>query len=115
MKDPAARPEFALVRQRKPPKKERGLRPSRTETESWDGVDRDLFEALRAMRLKIARERGVPPYVVFHDTTLRDLARRKPGSLAALRHVYGMGEKKTEDYGAMVIETINQQGAIAPE
>ena len=54
-------------------------------------MDRDLFEALRALRLRLARERGVPPYVIFHDTTLRELAKQKPTSLDALRHVYGVG------------------------
>ena len=53
----------------------------RVERESWEGVDRDLFDALRALRLEIARGRGVPPYVVFHDSTLREMARLKPGSL----------------------------------
>ena len=48
---------------------------ARVETECWEGVDRDLFEALRALRLEIARRRRVPPYVIFHDTTLRELAR----------------------------------------
>ena len=42
-----------------------------------EGVDRDLFEKLRGVRMQIARWRGVPPYVVFHDTTLRELARLK--------------------------------------
>ena len=52
------------------PKRVRGI-----EAESWQDVDRDLFERLRAVRLEIARARGVPPYVIFHDTTLRDMAR----------------------------------------
>ena len=56
--------------------KPRGAR--RIETESWQDVDRDLFERLRALRLDIARSRGVPPYVIFHDTTLREMARIKP-------------------------------------
>jgi len=71
-----------------------------------DGVDRDLFDRLRAFRLKTARERGVPPYVIFHDTTLRELARIKPKSLDALRHIYGMGARKTDDLGTAVLETI---------
>ena len=50
----------------------------------------------------------MPPYVLFHDTTLRELARLKPATLEALRHVYGMGAKKAGDYGVMVIETIQE-------
>jgi ATP-dependent DNA helicase RecQ len=69
-------------------------------------VDRDLFEELRAMRLRVARERGVPPYVIFHDTTLRELARLKPADIDALRHIYGVGEKKASDLGDSVLEVI---------
>jgi ATP-dependent DNA helicase RecQ len=69
-------------------------------------VDRDLFERLRAMRLKVARARGVPPYVIFHDATLREIARLKPTSVDALRHVYGVGAKKADDLGALVIDAV---------
>jgi len=105
MKDPGAVPDFTLARQRKP-EKGRPDRRSRTEAESWDGVDRTLFERLRALRLQVARDRGVPPYVIFHDTTLRELARQKPTTIDALRHIYGMGEKKAGDYGDVVIDAI---------
>ena len=50
-------------------------RKTRGEEISWDGVDHDLFEALRALRKELATERSVPPYVIFSDATLRDLAR----------------------------------------
>jgi ATP-dependent DNA helicase RecQ len=66
-----------------------------------------MFDRLRAMRLRIARERGVPPYVIFHDTTLRELARLKPGTLAELHGIYGMGARKAESLGAQVLETIH--------
>jgi ATP-dependent DNA helicase RecQ len=105
MKDPARGPDLVLARQRKPDKG-KTLRKSRTEGESWEGVDRDLFDRLRALRLRVARERGVPPYVIFHDTTLRELARLKPATLEALRHVYGVGERKAEDYGSMLLSEI---------
>jgi ATP-dependent DNA helicase RecQ len=106
MKDPGvAQPGFALVRQKKP-ERDRVPRRSRTDAASWDGVDRALFDRLRALRLQTARDRGVPPYVIFHDTTLRELARLKPTSLDALRHIYGMGARKTDDLGAAVLATI---------
>ena len=105
MKDPARMPDLVLARQLKP-EKGTTLRKSKVEGESWDGVDRDLFERLRALRLRVARERGVPPYVIFHDTTLRELARLKPATLDALRHVYGVGERKAGDYGPMLLEEI---------
>ncbi len=105
MKDPGAAPDLSLARQRKP-EKERLERRSRVEAASWDGVDRDLFEALRAMRLQLARERGVPPYVIFHDTTLRELARLRPASLEALRHVYGIGARKADELGGAVLDVV---------
>jgi ATP-dependent DNA helicase RecQ len=105
MKDAGAQPDLVLARQRKP-EKGKGPRRSRPEGESWDGVDRDLFERLRALRLRVARERGVPPYVIFHDATLRELARLKPRSLDALRHVYGVGVRKVDDFGAMLLDAI---------
>ena len=105
LRDANAADGLMLARQRKPQKDEKPKR-SRTDTTSWEGVDRDLFERLRALRLRLARDRGVPPYVVFHDSTLRELARLKPATAEALRHVYGMGARKAEDYGAVVLEVI---------
>jgi ATP-dependent DNA helicase RecQ len=105
LKDAGAAPDFALVRQRRPDPS-RGSRKSKAETEGWEGVDRDLFERLRALRLQVARQRGVPPYVIFHDTTLRELARQKPTTLDALRHVYGVGVRKAEDLGPAVLDVL---------
>jgi ATP-dependent DNA helicase RecQ len=104
LKDPARHPALSLARQKRPDK--RTPARSRAEGASWDGVDLELFDALRAVRLAIARERSVPPYVIFHDTTLRDMARLKPASVAALRQVYGVGERKAEDLGARFLAAI---------
>jgi ATP-dependent DNA helicase RecQ len=112
IKDAASAPDLALARQRKP-EKDKLPRRSRVEAESWSGVDRDLFEALRALRLQLARERGVPPYVIFHDTTLREVARLKPANLDALRHVYGVGARKAEDLGEAVLETVRKCSATS--
>jgi ATP-dependent DNA helicase RecQ len=109
LKDPGAAGGLSLARQRKP-EKGRGPRRSKVEAESWEGVDRDVFERLRALRLEVARQRGVPPYVIFHDTTLRELARLKPTSVEALRHVYGVGERKAQDLGAAVLAVIVGEG-----
>jgi hypothetical protein len=64
-----------------------GRAPKRpaVEAASWEGVDRELFDTLRALRLEIAHSRRVPPYVVFHDTPLRELARLQPVTLDAIR------------------------------
>jgi ATP-dependent DNA helicase RecQ len=107
MKSAAARPDFTLARQRRP-SKERLPTRSRVDVESWQDVDRDLFDRLRAVRLRIARARGVPPYVIFHDTTLRELARLKPTSVAALHDVYGIGARKAEQLGQDFVAEISQ-------
>jgi ATP-dependent DNA helicase RecQ len=65
-----------------------------------------LFEALRAWRSATAKEQGVPPYVVFHDKTLREIATRRPSSLAELGTVSGVGENKLAKYGEQILETL---------
>ena len=76
------------------------------ETEGWDGVDRDLFEELRVLRLEIARRRRVPPYVIFHDTTLREIAKVKPRTIEDLRQVYGVGDRKANDLGEQILAVV---------
>jgi ATP-dependent DNA helicase RecQ len=105
LKDAAAMPDLALARQRRVTKDRRPER-ARPDTEAWKGVDHDLFDRLRAVRLRIARERGVPPYVIFHDTTLRELARLKPSSVAQLQTVYGIGARKAEQLGEAFVDEI---------
>jgi len=74
--------------------------------DSWEGVDRGLFERLRLLRTSLAAERGVPPYVVFGDASLRDMARRRPSSQEAFLSVRGVGEHKRQEYGEVFVETI---------
>jgi len=84
----------------------RERKPSRAAKESWDGVARDLFEKLRGWRRQMADERSVPPFVVFSDATLRDLAREQPTSLEELPQIHGIGAKKLADYGQELIREI---------
>src|SRR5207245_1495993 len=79
---------------------------SKADTASWENVDRDLFEALRERRLRFAAERQVPPYIIFSDATLRELARIRPSTLAAMRVVYGIGAAKLQDFGATFLQVI---------
>ncbi len=65
-----------------------------------------LFEALRARRRDLAREAGVPPYVIFHDSTLREMAELKPTTLHALARVSGVGAAKLERYGEAFVAVI---------
>lgn len=107
LKDESSAPELRLARQRTPKRNEPRTR-SRVEAESWQDVDRDLFERLRALRLEVARERGVPPYVIFHDATLREMARLRPTTVPALLHVKGIGARKAEDLGDLFLEVIRR-------
>jgi ATP-dependent DNA helicase RecQ len=70
------------------------------------GVDEGLADVLRDLRRQIARERGVPPYVIFHDTTLMDLARIRPSHVGGLLGIHGLGAKKSADLGAALVGTI---------
>ncbi|MSO56288.1 MAG: DNA helicase RecQ [Acidobacteria bacterium] len=110
LKNPESMPGLALARQR-PARKDVPRTQSRVEAESWQGVDRDLFERLRAVRLEIARSRGVPPYVIFHDATLREMARLRPASINALLEVKGVGARKADDLGSVFITAIREHGS----
>jgi len=105
LKDASSHPDLTLARQRRPAK-DRVPKRSRVEETGWRDVDRDLFERLRAVRLSVARSRGVPPYVIFHDTTLREMARLRPATLDELRTVYGVGARKAEDLGETFLQAI---------
>ena len=112
LKDAASHSSLSLARQRVPEKTKPASR-ARHEGVSWEGVDHELFDALRAVRLDIARERGVPPYVIFHDTTLREMARAKPRSEGDLRMVYGVGERKAADLGPRFLAAIAEHRGIS--
>jgi hypothetical protein len=79
--------------------------------DSWDGVDRGLFETLRVLRRKTAEQQGVPVYVVFGDATLRNMARCHPSSLEEFLEVKGVGQKKCNDYGKAFVACIVEHGA----
>ncbi|MER7365167.1 DNA helicase RecQ [Nonomuraea wenchangensis] len=65
-----------------------------------------LFERLRAWRATVAKEQGVPAYVIFHDATLREIATRRPTTTAELSTVNGVGENKLAKYGDQVLEVL---------
>jgi ATP-dependent DNA helicase RecQ len=76
-------------------------------------ADQALFEALRVLRRTIASELGMPPYIVFSDVTLEELARRRPATPAQLLAVHGIGEKKLEMFGARFLQAITGQRGAA--
>ena len=67
-----------------------------------------LFEALRAWRRETAKAQGVPPYVIFHDATLRAVAAAKPSSLSALSVIEGIGDTKLERHGESLLGALAQ-------
>ncbi len=70
--------------------------------------DRVLWEALRARRRQLAQEQGVPPYVIFHDSTLMALLEARPRNLQEMRHLAGIGEAKLERYGEAFLKVVNE-------
>ncbi|MGB5311421.1 MAG: ATP-dependent DNA helicase RecQ [Polyangiales bacterium] len=86
---------------------ERKAARSRSAHELPDDVDPSLFERLRETRLDIAREKGVPAYVVCHDRTLLEIAAFRPSSMEALAEIHGMGPARIANYGEPFLEAVN--------
>jgi ATP-dependent DNA helicase RecQ len=108
---PLLRGEVGLALRLPPPAKERRRAASGERQPSGAGVElgdagQRRFEALRSWRLQQAREQGVPPYVVFHDRTLIEIAAREPLSLEALGSVAGVGQAKLDRYGEAVLAVL---------
>ncbi len=102
------RGEKAISLRRDAGRKKAASRSTRRPETGIDPADEELFKALRAERLVIARENGVPPYVIFHDTTLLEMARRKPLDETQLALLSGIGKAKLERYGAAFLEVIRR-------
>ncbi|GGJ99999.1 DNA helicase RecQ [Luteimonas terricola] len=86
-------------------------RGNRTPAVEVGAVDRPLFEALRQMRTRLAREQSVPPYVIFHDATLREIARLRPRTPGDLALIGGIGAGKIERYGDEVLDAVAEAEA----
>jgi len=81
-------------------------RAGRVATEAWEGVDRELFEALRNLRSEIASEHNLPAYIIFGDAVLRDMARLRPSTLENMLYVKGVGRRKCDRYGSQFLGII---------
>ncbi len=95
---PLLRGEIELVL-RKPQLDKNSNKKKGKHKTSLRSVDEPLFELLREHRLKLANEYGVPPYIIFHDSTLEEMANTRPGNLDAMRYISGVGEQKLDKYG----------------
>ena len=78
----------------------------RSAEDGLSGEHQALFERLRTWRMEAAKRHGVPAYVIFHDATLREIARARPASLEALRGIPGVGAKKLESYGPEIVTLV---------
>ncbi len=67
-----------------------------------------VFEKLRAWRAAVAKEQGMPAYVIFHDATLRQIAASPPATLAELAAINGVGETKLARYGQQILEVLTE-------
>ncbi len=85
-------------------------RRGRRGSDAVNPVSNPLFEALRACRRDLALEAGVPPYVIFHDSTLREMTERLPQSLDALSRISGVGTRKLEAYGDAFLRVLREHG-----
>jgi len=85
---------------------EKAEKQSRISSDSWEGVDMGLFNVLRTLRREKADEQNVPAFIVFSDTALRDMTRRRPSTLGGFLNVSGVGQKKCETYGDDFIRAI---------
>jgi ATP-dependent DNA helicase RecQ len=88
----------------KPPARDRAASPLSSPAASEEG--RELFETLRALRKRLADAQGMPPYVIFHDSTLREIAERRPATLGEFAGIRGVGEAKLARYGEEFVAAV---------
>lgn len=111
----AARPvlkgeqEVWLRRDAEPEKRMSKAERSARAKEAFEGANDDpLWQALKAKRLELAREQGVPPYVIFHDSTLLEIHNRKPQSLDEMGQISGIGQAKLQKYGDAFLQVLEE-------
>ncbi|MDB5762051.1 MAG: recQ [Herminiimonas sp.] len=100
-----------LRQYQKPVKQKRQTaRPKGYVESDLSATEQAIFDKLRWWRVETARKHNVPAYVIFHDATMREIAKAKPASLNDLRGVTGVGEKKLETYGEEIVALIAEMG-----
>ncbi len=82
-------------------------RTTQADADDWQGVDRDLFERLRRWRRRVAEARGKPAWTILDDKALREIARDKPSSPAALLRCKGIGDKRLTDFGTAILDIVS--------
>ena len=102
---PLLRGEIELIL-RKPHQDKTSAKKKGKSRTSLRSVDEPLFELLREHRLEIANENGVPPYIIFHDSTLEEMAKTRPESLERMQYISGVGEQKLNKFGQSFLDVI---------
>jgi ATP-dependent DNA helicase RecQ len=105
---PILRGETAVLLRQTAPRKPAVERPARGLASAAGEFSQALFDALRSWRASEAKSQAVPPYVIFHDATLREIAAARPASLEELGQVKGVGASKLQRYGGRVLRLLGQ-------
>jgi ATP-dependent DNA helicase RecQ len=100
------RGDTKVMMRREPERTGRAAAPKQKAAADVPAADAPVFERLRAWRASVAKEQGVPAYVVFHDATLRQIAALRPATLAELSTVNGVGENKLAKFGQQVLDAL---------
>ncbi len=101
------------VRRDRRAKKKRS-RPARGNDIQWsDQASQGLWDSLRELRLSLAREQEIPPYMIFHDSTLREMVDARPRTLTEFAAISGVGRTKLERYGESFLELLKQDHVLA--
>ena len=114
---PLLRGEVSLQLRREPKPAQAAKASSSAASQLVRGHEREMWEALRSLRRKLAEEHSVPPYVIFPDATLLEMLRSQPGSLREMAEVSGVGARKLERYGQAFLQVLNgavEEAAPAP-
>lgn len=102
---PLLRGEIELILRKPSLDKDSKKKKGKSKT-SLRSVDEPLFELLREHRLELAEEKGVPPYIIFHDSTLEEMAKTRPESLERMQYISGVGEQKLKKFGQSFLDVI---------
>lgn len=110
---PLLRGEIELILRKPQNEKVSSSKKKGKKKTSLRSVDEPLFELLREHRLELAEELGVPPYIVFHDSTLEEMAKTRPENLERMQYISGVGEQKLKKFGQSFLDVI--QASPLPE
>lgn len=108
---PLLRGESALrIKKQAKVSKKPASRSARVAADELSDQDKTLFESLSALRRRLAREQGVPAYIIFHDQTLMAMARERPAAMAEMQMINGVGDSKLARYGEVFLAEIQAAG-----